>query len=587
MFPKEFVSQIRDRLNTSQVVGKRVSLKQKGKEFSGLCPFHSEKTPSFTVNDDKGFYHCFGCGAHGNVFDFVMQTEGLNFPEAIEKLALLAGMTLPKADPHMAEKYDHHAKLMQCAESAAKYFQENLKTSLGHEAREYLNRRGLSAQTIEEFRLGFAPDQSGKMQQALEKQGFKLAEMQEIGLIKNNYEMFRGRVIFPITDSKGRVIAFGGRILSKGEPKYLNSPETPIFHKRRILFGKAIARKPAYDSGNIIVTEGYMDTIALNQAGFKNTVAPLGTALSEEHLQELWALAKEPTMCFDGDSAGKRAATRAAELSLTFLKPGFSLKFVELPAGQDPDDIVRADKALFQSLVASARPLSEILYESEKAKLPAKTPEQQADLKARLDALANKIADKSIAKNYQDYFRQRIWNDFRPTTAKPEPQRSAKITQISGISAEKQKLHQLECAIIGTILTYPELLKDTIIEEDFANFTFSHLEIDKLRQNILVKSSLNVDDVRPDSELQELFRELNENIDSRLFAYINQGADFAKKSLTSKKAWENVLAQYHLELAESDFKNSDDVNDEDFEKLQEKFRQLSEERKKMNANFGD
>lgn len=589
IFPKEFISQIKERVLTSQVVGKRVVLKNKGREFSGLCPFHSEKTPSFTVNDDKAFYHCFGCGAHGNIFDFLMQTEGLSFPEAIEKLALDAGMTLPKRDERSFQQYDHHAKLMQCAENAARYFQDNLKNSLGSEAREYLRGRGITLQTVEEFRLGFAPEQPGKMQQALEKQGHSLAEMQEIGLIKNGYEMFRGRVIFPITDAKGRVIAFGGRILSKGEPKYLNSPETPIFHKRRILFGKAIARKPAYDTGEIIVTEGYMDVIALNQAGFKNAVAPLGTSLTDEHLTELWALAKEPTMCFDGDNAGKRAMTRAAELAVQYLKPGFSLKFVELPQGQDPDDIVRSDKTLFSSLVKNSKPLSEVLFDMERDKSSVTTPEQLADFSTRLTSLASKIPDKTTAKNYQDYFRQRLWQDFRNLNNKPgdSERKSSRVSSIIGISPQKQRLLQIEAAIIGTIIAHPSLLKDTIIEEDFVKIEFSHLEIDNLRQNILVNTA-SVDNEEPDEE----FRELIKTIDGRLAAYINQSIDYARKALTPRQAWDNIMAQYNFEQAESDFKNSNfinsnDIGDDEFEKAVEKFRMLSETRKKINASTGE
>ena len=584
IFPKEFINQIKDRVPTSQIVGKRVPLKNKGKEFSGLCPFHNEKTPSFTVNDDKGFYHCFGCGAHGNVFDFLMQMEGVSFPEAIEQLASLAGMQLPQRDRVRDEKllqqYDEHARLMNCAESAAKYFQGNLKTSLGSQAREYLQQRGISNQVIEEFRLGFAPDIPGRMQQELEKQGFNLKEMTEIGLVKNGYEMFRGRVIFPITDSKARVIAFGGRILDKGEPKYLNSPETPIFQKRRVLFGKAIARKPAYESGNIIVCEGYMDVIALNQAEFKNAVAPLGTSLTNEHLAELWNMAKEPTMCFDGDEAGKRAMSRAAELALQYLKPGFSLKFIQLRDGQDPDDLVRSDRNKFATLLQNALPLSEIIYNAEKNKQTVKTPEQQADLKARLETMARKIPDNSVSRNYQDYFRQRLFADSRNIKlVKPEAQRSAQIISISGISAEKQRVLQLECAILGTIIAYPALLKDANIEEEFVKLEFSHLEIDNMRQDILINCAQELDETEPNN-FQSII--VAGNINEKLAIYVNQGAEYAKKSATPLAAWESILAQYHFELAESDL-----AGEEDFEKLQEKFKSVLETRKKINASFGD
>ncbi len=583
IFPKEFITQVKDRVLASQIVGKRVALKHKGKEFSGLCPFHTEKTPSFTVNDDKGFYHCFGCGAHGNVFDFLMQMEGATFPEAVEQLANLAGMTLPKRDERLLKEYDQHAKLMQCAEAAARYFQENLKNSFGAEARDYLRNRALGSQVIEEFRLGFAPDMPGKMQQALEKQNFNLQEMQEIGLVKNGYEMFRGRVIFPITDGKGRVIAFGGRILSSGEPKYLNSPETPIFQKRRVLFGKAIAKKPAYEAGNIIVTEGYMDVIALNQAGFKNAVAPLGTSLTDEHLQELWVLAKEPSMCFDGDNAGKRAMSRAAELALQYLKPGYSLKFVPLPEGQDPDDMVRADKQRFAALLQQARPLSEIIYEAELGRSAVTTPEQQADLRQRLDIISNKIPNKTIARNYQDFFGQRLFQDFRKFAGnKAKIDRSAKVISMIGISAPHERKLQLECAILGVIIAHPRLLNDANIEEDFVKLEFSHLEIDKMREDILSNSATKVDDNEPDSPPRIIN---TADINEKLASYVNQGVDYAKKSATATAAWESVIAQYHFEQAENDFKNPDGT--EDFEKLQEQFKQLLENRTKINASFGD
>lgn len=581
IFPKEFVNQVKERVLTSQIVGKRVALKNKGKEFGGLCPFHNEKTPSFTVNDDKGFYHCFGCGAHGNAFDFLMQTEGLSFPEAIEYMAGLAGMQLPKREERDTQKYDHHAKLMNCAEAAAKYFQENLKNSLGQRARDYLRGRSLGNQVIEEFRLGFAPDAPGQMQRALEKQGFTEKDMIEIGLIKNGYEMFRGRVIFPITDAKARVIAFGGRILDKGEPKYLNSPETPIFQKRRILFGKAIAKKPAYETSQIIVCEGYMDVIALNQAGFKNAVAPLGTSLTDEHLQELWAMAKEPTMCFDGDNAGKRALIRAAELALNYLKPGYSLKFVTLPEGQDPDDLVKASPERFRELVKNARPLSEIIYEAEFAKSAVSTPEQQADFRQRLDVISNKIPDKTIAKIYQDYFGQRIFHDFRKSTInKQKVERSAKVVSIIGISAENQRKLQLECAIIGVISVYPQLLNDSLIEEDFVKLEFSHLEIDNMRQNILINNAQIENE--PPSPLSNITKDINE----KLASYVNQGADYAKKSVSPKDAWQSVIAQYNFEQAENDCKNPDGDID-DFEKLQEQIEQLRANRKKINSAFGD
>jgi DNA primase len=589
LFPREFINQVRDRFNISEIVRKKVVLKTRGREHTGLCPFHNEKSPSFTVNDEKGFYHCFGCGAHGYIFDFIMQTEGLSFPEAVERLAIEAGMPIPKSDPREKEKYDHLSVLMSCAEAAAKYFQDNLKNTLGENARRYFAGRGLTEQTIEEFRLGFCPDASGRMQEALVKQGFTIPQMNEIGLIRNGYEIFRGRAMFPITDSKGRVIAFGGRILEKGEPKYLNSPETPIFHKRRILFGKAIARKYVHELKDIIVTEGYMDTIALNQAGFKNAVAPLGTSLTDEHLAELWAMAPEPTLCFDGDNAGKRAAERAAYLALPLLKPGFSLKFIQLPNGQDPDDVVKSGKGAFAALLADSKPLSEIIFEAEKAKKPIKTPEQQADLKSRLEALAAAIKETNISKKYIDYFRQRLWQEFRQQGQPKNVERSLNISNIVGIEAEKEKILQLEAAVLGLLIANPRLLKDTNRQEELSNLEFSHLEIDRLRQNILFSATCDFESDDFDEEAFKIQTEQFTNgLDGKLASYLNIGKAFPAQWGNPEIAWGKLIEQLTLLLAETDYKNSsdgDDFSEEDFIKLQEMRKQLAVAKNKI--SFGD
>ena len=580
IFPKSFIEEVKDRVSVSEIVGRKVQLKNKGREFSGLCPFHNEKTPSFTVNDEKGFYHCFGCGAHGNAFDFLMRTEGATFPEAIERLAMEAGMQLPKPDPKYAAQYDKHSKLVKCAEAACNWFQENLKSSIGHEARDYLKGRGISQQITSEFRLGFMPDNKGAMQKALESKGFTLKEMQEIGLIKNGYEYFRGRVIFPITNAKGQPIAFGGRILGSGEPKYLNSPETEIFHKRKTLFGKAIARKPAYEAGGeIIVCEGYMDVIALNAAGFKNAVAPLGTSLTEEHLQELWKMAKEPALCFDGDRAGQGAALRAANLAVTMLKAGQSLKFVQLPAGQDPDDIVKSDKGMFANLVQNAKPLSEILYESEKNKSPITTPEQEADFKQRLNNLASQIPDSSVANNYRSFFNDKLWQDSKKSGKSQKTSRlSSNIISITPEAAEKKRLLELECAAIGVISVAPELLNNSQIEEILAEINFSELEIDKLRQNILNSSSLN-------ENLEEITGEIQKeiaNLDIKLQKYIELGVGLTQR-MGSKAAWHNILEQLMEHNIKAEQKTLAVTSEEDFSVLRQKFSELVESQEKINA----
>ncbi|MET0567751.1 MAG: DNA primase, partial [Hyphomicrobiaceae bacterium] len=316
-FTPQFLDEIRSRLSVSQVVARKVALKKSGREYRGLSPFKSEKTPSFFVNDQKGFYHCFASGEHGDIFTFVMKTEGLSFPEVVERLASEAGVTMPKperSDGREAERADERTRLYELVEAAAAWFEARLKGPEGQEARRYLERRGLRRETIAEFRLGFAPVSRSALKEHLASSGFTPQEMAASGMqiagedIPVPYDRFRNRVMFPIRDLKGRVIAFGGRALDPDAPaKYLNSPETPLFHKGDVLFNAAKARQLAFERGRIIVVEGYMDVIALAEAGFGETVAPLGTALTEGQLQVLWRMAPEPVLCFDGDSAGRKA----------------------------------------------------------------------------------------------------------------------------------------------------------------------------------------------------------------------------------------------------------------------------------------
>jgi DNA primase len=419
-FPPEFLNELRDRLAVSEIVGQRVRLQRKGREFQGLCPFHNEKTPSFTVNDDKGFYHCFGCGAHGDVITFAMNTEALSFPEAVEKLAQLAGLQVPAQHPEDRAREQKRRTLEDVMEAACLWFERNLRLPVGKQAMAYLAGRGLDAATLKRFRLGYAPNERTALKAHLVAEGFEEALIIEGGLHKPAEEAgdrpgerargaidyFRDRVIFPITDRRGRVIGFGGRVMGAngggGQPKYLNSPETPLFHKGRVLYGLAQAREAAGKAGSVLVTEGYMDVIGLAMGGFDYAVAPLGTALTEEQILQLWKLAPEPVLCFDGDSAGQRAAARAAERALPLLKPGFSLRFVTLPAKEDPDSLIRTQgPAAMRRLIDEAAPLVTALWQSERAKLHSETPEQLALLRQTLEEHAAKIADRTVQGFYR------------------------------------------------------------------------------------------------------------------------------------------------------------------------------------------
>jgi len=426
-FPSSFLDELRARVAMSEVVGRRVKLIKRGREFTGLCPFHNEKTPSFTVSDDKGFYHCFGCQAHGSLFDFVMNTEGVDFPEAVERVAVLAGVPVPKATAAQAEEAKRQATLYDVMERAALWFSENLKTQNGREAREYLDRRGLDENTVQRFRLGYAPESRHALKDALTGRGISEEQMLVAGLLIKpedggaTFDRFRHRVMFPICDARGRVIAFGGRALSDAaKAKYLNSPETPLFHKGRVLYAFHHAREAIREKTAALIAEGYMDVIALHQAGFRHAVAPLGTALTEDHMALLWRLVPEPTVCLDGDAAGQRAALAAAERALPLLKPGHSLRFATLPAGEDPDDLIRAKGApAMAAILERAVPLADVLWEKELSAQPIDSPEREAGLKARLTALARRVGDPAVREAYERLFQNRFQALVRPAAATP------------------------------------------------------------------------------------------------------------------------------------------------------------------------
>jgi len=421
-FSQQFLDEVKARIGLVDVVGRRVRLIRKGREYSGLCPFHNEKSPSFTVNDEKGFYHCFGCGAHGGVIDFVMNIDKLSFPEAVERLAGEAGLEVPKSDPREREREERAKTLYDVVEVACKFFERQLRLPEGRIGLDYFRNRGVSEDSVKKFRLGYAPDGRGALKAHLAKEGVSEEAMIEAGLViqtddasRAPYDRFRGRVMFPITDARGRIIAFGGRILDKGEPKYLNSPETPLFHKGFNLYALAQSLPQIRDGGTAIVVEGYTDVIALHQAGIMTAVAPLGTALTEDQMKLLWRHSPNPVLCFDGDSAGARAAYRAAERALPILLPGKGLGFVELTGGDDPDTLVRRQgAAAFREILSTAKPLSDLLWQAETQGKKLDTPEERAALDARLKDLAFKIADETVRRHYLDGFKERIRALYRP-----------------------------------------------------------------------------------------------------------------------------------------------------------------------------
>src|SRR5229473_5330838 len=424
-FPPGFLDELRNRISLSGLVSRRVKLVRRGREFAGLCPFHHEKTPSFYVVEDKSFFHCFGCGAHGDVVGFVMRADNLDFIEAVEKLAGEAGLAVPQATPQERERAQRQKTLLEATEAAAAFYEARLWAPVGGRARQYLDGRGLDPNTIRRFRLGWASDDRQALRRSLTAD-FPDALLIEAGLLRREakegeaFDYFRNRVMFPIGDRAGRVIAFGGRVLGDGQPKYLNSPDTPLFEKGRVLYGWSAARAGAgrdAEAGGpgAIVTEGYMDVIALHRAGFATAVAPLGTALTEFQLHELWRLAPEPILCFDGDAAGQRAALRAADRALPLLRPGMSLRFAALPAGEDPDTLIaRYGAATMGEALAAARPLAEVIWAVERKSDALDTPERRAALEQRLEAKTRLIADRNVADKYRRFFRERLFAAFAP-----------------------------------------------------------------------------------------------------------------------------------------------------------------------------
>jgi len=426
-FSNAFLDEIRDRVSISDVIGRRVTWDRRKTNVSrgdywACCPFHGEKSPSFHCEDRKGRYHCFGCGVSGDHFRFLTDLEGLSFPEAVQQIADLAGVAMPQPDREAEQREKERMGLVEVMEMAARFFEDQLQTPAGAKARAYLRDRGLTGRTIETFRLGYAPESRNALKEYLAGKGVPKEAIEACGLVVHgpeipvSYDRFRDRIMFPILSLREKVIAFGGRAMSPDAPaKYLNSNETELFHKGSVLYNHARARKAIQTAGTVIAVEGYMDVIALHQAGIENAVAPLGTALTENQLDLLWRMTPQPVLCFDGDGAGIRAANRAADLALPFIKPERTVRFALLPDGKDPDDLVRHEgRAPFDKVMAGARPLAEMIWNREVQGVNFETPESRAALEARLRQVTAAIADEDVRRHYQQDMRDRLNAFFRP-----------------------------------------------------------------------------------------------------------------------------------------------------------------------------
>ncbi len=494
-----FLDEIRARVPLAPVVARRVKLTRAGREWKGCCPFHNEKTPSFYVNDDKGFYHCFGCGVHGDVIRFVTEQEGLGFIDAVKMLAEQAGMEMPVESPEGRARADAAQGLQGLAARAAEWFGAQLKADIGAEARAYLQRRGVTPALVRDFALGFAPDNRTGLKAALADAGE--AALVEAGLLGRSdegetYDRFRGRLIFPIRDARGRAVGFGGRALGDVQPKYLNSADGPLFDKGRLLYNLDRAAPAARKAGRLIVVEGYMDVIGLAGAGIVEAVAPLGTALTEAQIELAWRQVAEPILCFDGDAAGQRAALRACLRALPLLQPGKSLRVATLPPGEDPDDLVkRGGAAAFELVLATAEPLIERLWRAETEGVDTATPERRAAVRQRLKAHAAEIADASVRDLYAAEFNARfdaLYLARAPRgafTAKPNGKGRFAPPPPSGASQALRNRRAAvegsaeEVAVFAGVLAHPALADQ--FAETIAGMPLGDTRLSKLRSAVL------------------------------------------------------------------------------------------------------
>ncbi|MET0596867.1 MAG: DNA primase [Mesorhizobium sp.] len=598
-FTPQFLEELRARLLASEVVGRRVKLKKAGREYKGLSPFQQEKTPSFFVNDEKQAWFDFSSGLNGNIFDFVMKTEGVSFPEAVERLASMAGMALPAATPDAARHEQRRRTLHDVMELAAKFFADTLASRNGAKARGYLADRVITPQTQLQFRLGYAMSDRFALKEHLGGLGVSTEDMVEAGLLIGGedipvpYDRFRDRVMFPITDARGRVIAFGGRALEKDVPaKYLNSPETPLFHKGDNLYNLATARKATHDGAPLIVVEGYVDVIAMVTSGFGGAVAPLGTALTENQLALLWRMADEPILCFDGDRAGKKAAYRAADLALPNLAPGKSLRIALLPEGQDPDDLARSGgRMAIEEVISAARPLADMLWSREIEGGTFATPERRAALEARINELANGVRDEVVRRYYRQDLLERLQRTFAPEGGRggygrggfqggrrgESPRafvprggapggkfapRGGRPQGTSGLASgpyqavsphlasspimrgQRSAMSRREALILQSLINHPWLLHDHL--EEVAALELAHGEANKLRAGIIAAFA---HDHHHSPDVEELAEKMRADLEARGLGDILQRVD---RAITTGAVWavrpgaarEDVLATW-------------------------------------------
>ncbi len=517
-----FLDDLCNRLTLSDIIGKRIKIVRSGREFKACCPFHSEKTPSFTINDDKQFYHCFGCGAHGNVINFVMRYDNVSFIDSVEMLAAEAGLKVPKQTPQEIEKAKREKDLYALLEDVASFFEDNLHSAKNSDALNYLLERGVSKELLQKFRIGFAPDDGQVMRKFLLGKGYSDEDMVRAGVLRKSahggeaYAFFRDRIMFPVSDRRGRIIAFGGRVLpenirtpQKGNftpPKYINSAENDIFNKGSILYGEPIARKAAAEGQDIVLVEGYLDVIACVKAGIYGAVAPMGTAVTEEQIISIWNMipdfTKIPIFCFDGDNAGRKAARRVVDRVLPLLEPGRSINFAFMPEGQDPDSLVRDGGAVgIKKILNSSIPLFDFIWDSYIAGREFKIPELRAGVIKQLENEVSKISNKEVQMHYRSLLRQKISDTFfnfkRKNFNNFMSNGNRKYNGVKPISPNvngSKAMYLFPRVLLATIVRYPHIFEG--VEEYLYNLEIKDVRLNKLKENIV---DILSNDIKTDS----------------------------------------------------------------------------------------
>lgn len=571
---KDFMDELRSRITLSDIIGKQVKLTRAGREFKACCPFHKEKTASFTVNDDKGFYHCFGCGAHGDVLKFVMDYQNLSFGEALEHLAGVAGLQLPMYDKAEEAKYEKQSVLYKIMSEANEYYKQRIQDRENKNIVRYLTDRGFSSSEILNFEIGFADFSGEGLKSKLLKSGFKEKDILDTGLFKRSqqnqgdyYHFFRNRIIFPVRDIRNRVVAFGGRVVPENyggkfnstAPKYINSPENEIFHKGKILYGLNNSIKTIANGDNVIVVEGYVDVIALNKAGFKSAVAPLGTALTESQIEEIWKRMPDgnriPTLCFDGDGAGQRAASRALARVLPILKPDTSVKFAFLPDGYDPDTLIRKEgSSAMKKVLDNSLSLFEMMWQEESKNRDLSQPEARAGLKSAMIKRVSEITDVDIKKFFLDEINQKISEFSSSKTLNNHYYKTDYKKVKTGIidtairrgalnrPVNKSVKGNMEKILFALIINHPWLYEEC--GEEFGMVDVGDIDYRKLKEDIVSILMLNheTDSEALKNELfikgySQILESIFNNSSKLLPKYVDVNTDFD----TVREGWSEIM----------------------------------------------